>query len=421
MLGAVGMRHLPLVFHSIVASLVGCSDGATIDRSKFVDNLCDADGFHPFRALKPAFAIDGATFRTAKNVFDTVGTMCATATDKASCDGKATEPTTEGWFRPTEGNVLAEKRWVVTTAKDEVRKFVTTAELAALVGTIDNAREGALLLTETTVHRISCGEKNARSLPDGSFEILAQVGTGCGDDIELHVVRVRRDGSIEVVERETLKKGDPNCAIGRRTSGVDFVATEGDGLGDFFARMAHLEAASVPAFERLARELAAHGAPLHLVREAERSARDEVRHARAVARLARRFGGVVPPLVVEALPIRDLATIALENAVEGCVRETFGALVATYQGRTARDREIAKVMRGIARDETRHAQLSWEIAAWSRTRVEGVDRAIDAALVALRDDLARPSCDDAITLAGFPTPPAAVALLDALRPSLIAA
>src|SRR4029079_19106973 len=48
-------------------------------------------------------------------------------------------------------------------------------------------------------------------------------------------------------------------------------------LGDYLARAAHLEAASVVAFGALEAELRAHGAPPPLVRLAARSARDEVR------------------------------------------------------------------------------------------------------------------------------------------------
>ena len=58
---------------------------------------------------------------------------------------------------------------------------------------------------------------------------------------------------------------------------------------------------------------------------------------------------------VEALPTRALGVVAIENAVEGCVRETFGALIASWQAEHARDPGIKRLMRSIARDETRHA------------------------------------------------------------------
>jgi hypothetical protein len=63
--------------------------------------------------------------------------------------------------------------------------------------------------------------------------------------------------------------------------------------------------------------------------------------------------------VAPAPPARSLEELAVENAVEGCVRETYGALTAIWQARTAKDPSVAAAVRRIARDETRHAALSW--------------------------------------------------------------
>ena len=137
-------------------------------------------------------------------------------------------------------------------------------------------------------------------------------------------------------------------------------------LGDYLARAAHLEAASVHAFRQLARDLAAHGAPQDLLVGAARAARDEARHARVTSELARIRGGRPAPAVVRPCPPRALGAVALENAVEGCVRETFGAAVATWQGLHATDPAIARAMRRIAIDEARHAALAWAVARWAR-------------------------------------------------------
>jgi hypothetical protein len=173
----------------------------------------------------------------------------------------------------------------------------------------------------------------------------------------------------------SLIRCQPDCT-GRRPEGL--LAAEpalGSPLGAYFAEVARLEAASVDAFRHLRRELVAYRAPRRLVRAAERAARDEIRHARITAALARRYGGVVVAPEVEPRPIRSLEAIALENAVEGCVREGFGALVATWQGVVARDRVIRTAMARIARDETRHAALAFDIDAWLRTRLEASARA----------------------------------------------
>jgi rubrerythrin len=180
-------------------------------------------------------------------------------------------------------------------------------------------------------------------------------GFGCNDDA---MAFVAADG-------EAIKIDCNFCnGVGRRPTGLARARKRraASVLGSYFASAAHLEAASVHAFERLAVELEAHGAPASLVRAARRSACDEVRHARVTSRLARRFGGEPASVRVRAPRARSLAAVALENAIEGCVRETFGALVATWQAEHAQDEGIRRSMKRIARDETRHAALSWAVA-----------------------------------------------------------
>ena len=145
---------------------------------------------------------------------------------------------------------------------------------------------------------------------------------------------------------------------GRRPEGLRVARRARRGtpvLGDFFAQTSCLEAASVHAFERLALDLRARGAPDGLVRLARSSARDEVRHARVTAKLARRFGAEARPprgLVSRSMTLEELVR---QNAVEGCVRETFGALVALWQSTHAHDAGVRRAMAGIAADEARHA------------------------------------------------------------------
>jgi hypothetical protein len=149
----------------------------------------------------------------------------------------------------------------------------------------------------------------------------------------------------------------------------------GSGAGAILAEMAGLEAASVVAFRRFAIELASFGAPRALVRSAERAAHDEVRHARVVGRLARRRGAKRGRLEVARAEPRSLEAFAIENAVEGCVRECFGALVATHQAANARDPEVRRALSAIAEDETRHAALAWEVARWVTPRLRPSERA----------------------------------------------
>jgi len=191
-------------------------------------------------------------------------------------------------------------------------------------------------------------------------------------------------------------------------------------IGRYFAAVAHLEAAAVHAFDRLHRELAASGAPAALLRGAERARRDEVRHAARTARVARRFGGAPVTPRVDEVADRPLAAVAVENAVEGCVRETYGALVATFQAENAADPEIARVMRSIARDETRHAALSWAILRWAAPRLDAEARAeiaarCAAAIEALRGESHARVPGELTTQAGLPGGAQQRALLAALE------
>ncbi len=164
----------------------------------------------------------------------------------------------------------------------------------------------------------------------------------------------------------------------------------GSVVGQYFARMGELEAASVGAFLTMHRELAAHGAPEVLASRAQRAARDEVRHTRMTLCLARRAGGAAirRPRRAAVAAVRSLESIATENAVEGCVRETFGALTAMVQASTASDPRVRATMARIAVDETRHAALSWDVAAWAEGRLGDDARArVRAARQAAIDEL----------------------------------
>jgi len=181
---------------------------------------------------------------------------------------------------------------------------------------------------------------------------------------------------------------------GRKLEGLVDGMRDSVSIGETLARAAWLEAASISAFRRLARELRAHGAPRELVDAARACARDEARHARTMARLARAHGAAIERVRVEDVGERDLESIARENAVEGCVGETYGALLAVWQAEHASDPDVRAAMREIAPDETRHAALAWAIAAWADARMSEdararVRRARDEAVRALAADVER--------------------------------
>jgi len=119
---------------------------------------------------------------------------------------------------------------------------------------------------------------------------------------------------------------------------------------------------------------------------------------------------------------RSLEAIGVENAREGCVRETFAALLAERQAQRATLPGLPQTMATIARDEARHAALSWQIAAFIDARVSSrarrrIARARHAAIRDLRRELLRGSDTEQGPL-GLPAASEAVALLDALAPAM---
>lgn len=162
---------------------------------------------------------------------------------------------------------------------------------------------------------------------------------------------------------------------GRRPRGFRDEGARGTtALGAYFAQIAALEAASIDAFLFLARDLRAHRAPRRLIERALRAARDEQRHTVIMTELAREHGGVVPKATARAWQRRSLLDVARENAVEGCVRETFGALLASYQARHAQSAAVRDAMAVIARDETNHAILSHDVHRWTLRKLDVGDR-----------------------------------------------
>jgi len=197
---------------------------------------------------------------------------------------------------------------------------------------------------------------------------------------------------------------------GRRPAGLAPACLRArSALGAHFASMAHLEAASVPAFARLGHELASLGAGPRMLRDVARAVADERRHAALTRALARRFGGHAQAPRVAEVGDRDVATLARENEIEGCVRETFGALVATWQAAHARDPHVRRAMTAIARDETRHAELAFRVRRFlapkldsaGRRRVRDISR---ATIARLRDEIGRAPHPDLVRRAGLPGP-----------------
>jgi hypothetical protein len=187
-------------------------------------------------------------------------------------------------------------------------------------------------------------------------------------------------------------------------------------LGAYLASMAFEEDASVLAFARMRAELEGLGAPASLLGAASRAAKDETRHARTMTRLATARGAVVARARVRRAPARGAAAIAAENAAEGCVRETYGALVARWQSLHAGSAELRRAFARIAAEEASHAALSWAVARWIEPQLGAagrrrVARARSRALQALRASVEVEPSAELVRDAGLPSAARAQALL----------
>jgi hypothetical protein len=435
------MRSLSKL-QSLFATAIGltaCTAG--VDRSALGQDTCSgAATYDPLAGVTPTTPVDYMELRVSyglststPNVVSKSGTVCATATDPATCNATlAAVASPDGWVPARGGgNAASSTAYLVYTRGDEVGTVTSYDALKAFLAPIDDLQDAALLVSQNPdiQHRIVCGPNTGGAAVDGGYEVVANTGDTCGAGTHLdeELVVVSTSGDVTVRQDVVLQQGNPNCVSGRRPEGLVPASRHcADAVGAFFAEGAHLEAASVVAFERLAGELRAHGAPLRLVRAAERSRADEIRHAKVTTALARRYGAEPEAVVVEERAIRPLLEIALENAVEGCVRETFGALVATHQSRHATDARIASAMRRIAEDETRHAALAWDVAEWLDSRLteaerRGVATVRELAAKAMRRELGMPVAPELADKAGMPRAERAVALFDAIAPELWAA
>lgn len=427
-------RALRASLASPLAVLAGCGG---VDVTGYASPACEG-GTLAVSGLGPVEQPDVVQLRILSKQFDgaevfqsviaSSGTACATATDKAACESALENLTPSDGFRAT-CQELCSTYYLATTRGDEVSALTTLESLRAFLGPIDTAQEAALLAFAQG-YNLQCDDLErggVKALPGGGFSVIATQGSTCGKGTKVtqFVLDVSASGELRETRNEVIERGNPNCAVGRRPAGLRAAGAVActDALGRHFAAVAHLEAASINAFLRLREELALHGADAALQDAALMSALEEVMHTDVSARLAHRYGATPRSPQVEALPPRPLREVALDNAVEGCVRETFGALVAHHQALHARDAEVRGAMARIAEDETRHAELSWAIHRWASEQLPAAERealrqAQREAVATLREEVAAPLEDGLVTEAGMPSPEVAVALVDSLAREL---
>ena len=175
------------------------------------------------------------------------------------------------------------------------------------------------------------------------------------------------------------------CGIGGRAAfGLQRVPECEPEIGPLLLYQAQSEFNSIGAFIQLARTLSELMAPSSLVARAILAAHDEARHTGLVVDLAfalgaDRFDATWTPVSVPS----EIVSFTIHNFVEGCVRETFAAVVALRQSRYSSHPISSDVFSKIASDEMSHAVLSWDVAEYLNARLD------DESFLALRAAAAR--------------------------------
>lgn len=365
-----------------------------------------------------------------------VGLACSTANDPAACSDALDllDPAAPYWgcqgFCPP-----FPAYQVRTTSGDTVAVIGRREEVQKAFLPIDTPTEAVAAVE--AIHYVGCedGKNNLRKHADGTYSVKVTEFQCTSDPkdpsksvntVDEISYRVTAAGAVTEEARVRVKE-EPSqgCPVaGRKPAGLEPANTNaGSCAGGYFATMAHLEAASVVAFERMAEELRQHGAPEALVARARTAAADERRHAQAIGSLAIARGNPVPAVVAGEFVSRGLLAMAVENRREGCVRETYGALLAHYQARASVEPSVCKVMERIAAEETQHAALSWDLDAWLVGKLNLAEREVvrDAEVDALRG-LAE-ECTQAFDAAtrevvGLPSPEVALALFRGMQRGL---
>ncbi len=382
-----------------------------------------------FANLHPGVPVDALQLRVDVNdmylpvetvVFYRQGTPCSSAPDEASCMSAFAKA------RPAEVKnqygLPLNQEYLVYSRGGEVGVVQGTA-VGAFLAPIDNESEATATVFYAITRGLAPSFEQLGFAPgcfQGQFKQSPAGFSSTHENILDGICNAKRRIRYDVDRKGTYKVVPlapsmpvPNCKLpppgGRQSESHPCERRpDRDEVGGFFAECAEMEATSVGSFLELEAKLGALAAPSALRRRARRSARDEARHARAMRALAGRFGKTPGPPRRGPERAIDLAAVAIENAVEGCVFEAWAALVATWQATHARDENVRTTLTRIAEDETRHAALSFDIAKWLSTRCDDqtavlVRAARANALERLRADLDEEPPSELQSVAGLPS------------------
>ena len=402
---------------------IGTDSGIEVDAGPEVI-MCPANDAVLARALTRAgldsmtlFLPSGGFSPQAFSASHTIGEPCTSASDEA-CQAEHDELHAQMTAFMFDAELPAGITYAPTLLVSDAAGARLEQDFSSLLGGVDHHQDAAFLLLARG-ENFFCGDATMEAEftvnPDGSYTIRTYNTDVCA--VGYRVFQVDADGTVTVVD-SGMVDDTPPCAVGRRVAGMTVErSSDLPAVADFFSRVAQLEAAAVVAFDCVAEELAHHGAPADLIADTRTAQADEVRHAELTVDLARRFGGQKLGMQAERFAPRPMFELAADNAVEGCVRETYGALVAHHQAATASDPAVAELMREIAADESNHAALSWRIAHWAESKLSEDERDQIAAmrrqaLEELRAETrANPGHPDLVGVAGLPSVEAAESML----------
>lgn len=354
--------------------------------------------------------MEGDKLRPVPMVLARAGTSCSDALDNAKCEASVKNARTSVFENvPCDDYVCSgfDLTYALTTRGDEVVVRRNRAELVSMFANIDTASEAWLLLAaDRHAYQLDCEnpiyarQRRVR----GGFELATRMYTSsCRPVLEQDLVyRVDENGKIRLMRHKDVRRDNQACVVsGRRPQALTMPLADDGSAGSLFSRMAYLERASVTAFAIMHDELRALGAPDGLLARVERARTDEVRHARVMSRWAEKHGHEDALPHVESAPGRTSFDIARENAVEGCVRELFGALVVRFQAARVNDPALRDELASIADDEAAHAALAFDVAAWLEPKLPtdaqaSVGAAVNQAFRQLEAELAEPAEDQRV-------------------------
>jgi hypothetical protein len=316
---------------------------------------------------------------------------------------------------------------IVVSQKTGNTTVVTLDELRPFVAPLETASEA---LAWASLHLVGDLCKNGQAIVKVSPDLyeIKQEGSssGCDGTYTYEIVhRIYRDGRIESGTPVILtgaKRMEGCITVGRQPQALLACSAVAPSniIGDYLARVAHLEGAAVLAFGELANELDRLGVDASLSERARKAQGEELRHEACMEKHASRYHVRHAAPQAATQRYESLFALALHNAQEGCVRETYGALVAKHQAMFAGDDGLRSDMQTIAAEEVSHAAWSHDLDTWLSERLtarerEQVAAAKQQAFDHLRDELNQEVDEQLRLFAGLPNKAVAQRMLGQLQ------